>query len=67
LFDSVLYPNGHVLILNGARWGRSGGAIGLPLTKASATGKTRLKLELSLSLPHWLSSLTHLSSLSRCL
>eukprot|EP00604_Paraphysomonas_vestita_P000208 CAMPEP_0174825344 /NCGR_PEP_ID=MMETSP1107-20130205/42670_1 /TAXON_ID=36770 /ORGANISM="Paraphysomonas vestita, Strain GFlagA" /LENGTH=372 /DNA_ID=CAMNT_0016056873 /DNA_START=2651 /DNA_END=3767 /DNA_ORIENTATION=+ len=37
LIDSVLYPNGHILIFNGARYGRSGGAIGYPLTKAAST------------------------------
>jgi hypothetical protein len=36
--DCVLYPNGHILIFNGARRGRTGGSIGVPLMSAAANG-----------------------------
>ena len=36
--DCVLYPNGHVLLFNGGRQGRTGGAIGVTLFHGSANG-----------------------------
>jgi hypothetical protein len=36
--DCVLYPNGHILIFNGGRQGRTGGAVGKPLMHGSANG-----------------------------
>jgi hypothetical protein len=36
--DCVLYPNGHVLMFNGGRQGRTGGAIATPLLHGSANG-----------------------------